>query len=268
MKKSIPPTVPFIRYNNAMESILQAENVCVRFENHLVLRDISFSVLRGEMLAIIGESGCGKTVLLKTLIGLHRQTSGQILFDSIELHKLSYFQLAQIRTRWGFVFQQAALFDSMTIGDNIAFPLVQNTKKTKKEIQHIVATLVEEVGLDSTVLDKKPAELSGGMRKRVGVARALALDPELILYDEPTTGLDPVMSAVINELMVSVRRQHNVTGIMVTHDMVSARTVADRIIMLAPLAKLDADEPQIVFDGTPGELYSSQNRRIRQFIRR
>ena len=106
------------------------------------------------------------------------------------------------------------------------------------------------------------------MRKRVGIARALALEPELILYDEPTTGLDPVMSTVINELMVNVRRQHNVTGIMVTHDMVSARTVADRIIMLAPLAKLDAEEQQTVFDGTPGELYSSQNRRIRQFIRR
>ena len=128
--------------------------------------------------------------------------------------------------------------------------------------------MVEEVGLDSTVLGKKPAELSGGMRKRVGVARALALEPELILYDEPTTGLDPVMSAVINELMVNVRQKHNVTGIMVTHDMVSARTVADRIIMLAPLAKLDDEEPQVVFNGTPGELYSSQNRRIRQFIRR
>jgi len=251
-----------------MEAILRAENVCVRFEDQLVLRDISFSVQRGEMLAIIGESGCGKTVLLKTLIGLHNQASGKIFFDGIELHKLSYFELARIRTRWGFVFQQAALFDSLTIGDNIAFPLVQHTKKSKKEIQQIVEMLVEEVGLDRTVLDKKPAELSGGMRKRVGIARALALDPELILYDEPTTGLDPVMSSVINELMVNVRRQHNVTGIMVTHDMVSARTVTDRIIMLAPLAKLDATEPQIVFDGTPGELYSSQDRRIRQFIRR
>ena len=251
-----------------MEAILHAENVFVQFENHLILRDISFSVQRGEMLAIIGESGCGKTVLLKTLIGLHNQTAGQIVFDGVELHKLSYFELAHVRTRWGFVFQQAALFDSLTIGDNIAFPLIQHTKKPKKEIQHIVETLVEEVGLDSTVLSKKPAELSGGMRKRVGIARALALEPELILYDEPTTGLDPVMSAVINELMVNVRQKHNVTGIMVTHDMVSARTVADRIIMLAPLTKLDDTEPQIMFDGTPGALYASQNRRIRQFIRR
>ena len=250
-----------------MEAILNVENVSVQFENQWVLRDISFSVRRGEMLAIIGESGCGKTVLLKTLIGLHTQTSGTVFFDGIELHKLSYFELAQVRTRWGFVFQQAALFDSLTIGDNIAFPLVQHSPKSKKAIQEIVHTLLEEVGLDHTVLNKKPAELSGGMRKRAGIARALALEPELILYDEPTTGLDPVMSSLINELMVNVRRQHNVTGIMVTHDLRSARTVADRIIMLAPLAKLEADEPQIVFDGTPRELYTSPNQRVRLFIK-
>ena len=253
---------------NAMEAILTAENVFVLFENNLVLRDISFSVQRGEMLAIIGESGCGKTVLLKTLIGLHAQTSGRICFDGIELNRLSYFDLTHVRTRWGFVFQQAALFDSLTIGDNIAFPLVQHTRKPKRAIQNIVETLIEEVGLDHSVLGKKPAEISGGMRKRVGIARALALEPELILYDEPTTGLDPVMSTVINELMVSVHRQRNVTGIMVTHDMVSARTIANRIIMLAPLAKLESTEPQILFDGTPGELYSASDRRIRQFIRR
>ena len=250
-----------------METILNAENVCVQFENQWVLRDITFSVKQGEMLAVIGESGCGKTVLLKTLIGLHHQASGAVFFDGLEIHKLSYFDLAKARTRWGFVFQQAALFDSLTIGENVAFPLVQHTKKPKREIQQFVETLIEEVGLDISVFDKKPAEVSGGMRKRVGIARALALAPELIFYDEPTTGLDPVMSGLINELMVNVHRQRNVTGIMVTHDMISARTVADRIIMLAPLAKLDADEPQILFDGTPRELYASPDRRVRRFIK-
>jgi phospholipid/cholesterol/gamma-HCH transport system ATP-binding protein len=250
-----------------MEAILNVENVSVQFENHEVLRDISFSVRRGEMLAVIGESGCGKTVLLKTLIGLHNQTAGKILFDGTELNRLSYFELARVRTRLGFVFQQAALFDSLTIGENIAFPLVQHSKKPRKEIQSIVETLLQEVGLDDSVLDKKPAELSGGMRKRVGIARALALEPELILYDEPTTGLDPVMSSVINELMVNVHLQRNVTGIMVTHDLSSARTVADRIVMLAPLAKLEADAPQILFNGTPKELYASSNRQIRRFVK-
>ena len=250
-----------------MEAILDVENVHVRFENQPVLRDISFSVPHGEMLAIIGESGCGKTVLLKTLIGLHSQTSGSIFFDGIELSKLSYFELAKARRRLGFVFQQAALFDSMTISDNIAFPLIQHTQKSTKTIRRIVEMLLEEVGLDESVLPKKPAEISGGMRKRVGIARALALEPELILYDEPTTGLDPVMSGLINELMVNVRRQRNVSGIMVTHDLLSARTVADRIIMLAPLAKLGDDEPQILFDGTPRELYSSTHPRVRRFVK-
>lgn len=255
-----------------MGEILKAEDVCVRFGSNLVLRDISFSICRGETLAIIGESGCGKTVLLKTLIGLHNQTSGKILFDGIEFNKLSYYELAHTRTRLGFVFQQAALFDSLTIGENVAFPLVQHTKKSKKEIRQIVESLIAEVGLDKSVIDQKPAEISGGMRKRVGIARALALEPELILYDEPTTGLDPVMSRVINELMINVRSQHNVTAIMVTHDMTSARMVADRIIMLTPLAKIavhagQPEESQILFDGTPRELYSSPDHRIRHFVK-
>ena len=250
-----------------MEAILKVENVDVQFGKQQVLRNISFSMMPGEMLAIIGESGCGKTVMLKTLIGLHQQTSGTILFNGIELAQLSYFELAKTRRRLGFVFQQAALFDSMTIGDNIAFPLVQHTQKTKKTIRRIVDMLIDEVGLDNSVFTKKPAEISGGMRKRVGIARALALEPELMLYDEPTTGLDPVMSALINELMVNVRRQYNVSGIMVTHDLLSARTVADRIIMLAPLSKLAPEEPQIVFDGTPREFYASQDIRVRRFVK-
>lgn len=246
--------------------ILHTENLSIRFGSNPVLQNIDFSVFKGETIAIIGESGCGKTVLLKTLIGLNKPDTGRIRFDGNDLNKLSYFDLAQIRTRYGFVFQQAALFDSMTIRENIAFALVQHTNKSKKEIKEIVERLVNEVGLSLQVLDKKPAELSGGMRKRVGFARALALEPELILYDEPTTGLDPIMSNVINELMIETHTRYNVTSIMVTHDMKSACNVAARIIMLYPIAKLKDSEPQIIFDGTVEELKMSKDQRVQQFL--
>jgi phospholipid/cholesterol/gamma-HCH transport system ATP-binding protein len=248
------------------EPILHAENLCIKFGSNPILQDIDFSVFKGETVAIIGESGCGKTVLLKTLIGLNKPNIGRILFDGNDLNKLSYFDLARIRTRYGFVFQQAALFDSMTIRENIAFSLVQHTTKSKKEINEIVERLVHEVGLSQQVLDKKPAELSGGMRKRVGFARALALEPELILYDEPTTGLDPIMSNVINELMIETHTRYNVTSIMVTHDMKSACNVAGRIIMLYPIAKLKESEPQIIFDGTTEELTMFEDQRVQQFL--
>jgi phospholipid/cholesterol/gamma-HCH transport system ATP-binding protein len=248
------------------EPILRIENLSISFGSNPVLRNIDFSIFKGETVAIIGESGCGKTVLLKTLIGLHKPNTGRILFDNKDLNELSYFDLARIRTRYGFVFQQAALFDSMTIRENIAFSLVQHTNKSKKEINEIVERLVNEVGLSQQVLDKKPAELSGGMRKRVGFARALALEPELILYDEPTTGLDPIMSDVIDELMIAAQIRYNVTSIMVTHDMKSACKVAGRIIMLYPFAKLAETEPQIIFDGTPEEIKKSKTPQVQQFL--
>ncbi|MDR1140098.1 MAG: ATP-binding cassette domain-containing protein [Planctomycetaceae bacterium] len=248
------------------EPILHAENLSLWFGSNPVLREIDFSVFKGETVAIIGESGCGKTVLLKTLIGLNKPNTGRIFFDGNDLNRLSYFDLARIRTRYGFVFQQAALFDSMTIRENIAFSLVQHTNKSKKEINETVERLVHEVGLSQQVLDKKPAELSGGMRKRVGFARALALEPELMLYDEPTTGLDPIMSDVINELMIETQTRHNVTSIMVTHDMKSACKVAGRILMLYPIAKLAESEPQIIFDGTTEKLNMSTDQRVLQFL--
>ncbi|MDR0336373.1 MAG: ABC transporter ATP-binding protein [Planctomycetaceae bacterium] len=246
--------------------ILHVQNLSLRFGSNPVLRDIDFSVFRGEAVAIIGESGCGKTVLLKTLIGLNKPDLGRIIFDGHDLNELSYFDLARIRTRYGFVFQQAALFDSMTIRENVAFALVQHTNKSKKEINETVKRLIHEVGLAQPVLDKKPAELSGGMRKRVGFARALALEPELILYDEPTTGLDPIMSNVINELMIETQERYNVTSIMVTHDMKSAYKVAGRVLMLYPTTKLEESEPQIIFNGTIDELKKSTDQRVQQFL--
>jgi len=247
-------------------TILEVERLTMRFKDVTVLRDINISLQRGETLAVIGESGCGKTVLLKTLIGLLWPTSGRIAFDGKPLAEMSESELSQQRTRYGFVFQQAALFDSMSIAENVAFPLRQHTNRSEDEIIETVVRLLAEVGLPAQVLEKKPAELSGGMRKRVGFARALAMDPELMLYDEPTTGLDPIMSDVINELIVNTRKRHNVSGIIVTHDMKSAKKVADRIIMLYPVARLQPEESQLVYDGPAEEIDFSQNHRVTQFI--
>ncbi|MFM8735922.1 MAG: ABC transporter ATP-binding protein [Pirellulales bacterium] len=248
------------------EPLLRVEGLGVRFGGQQVLRGISLDLHPGQTLVVLGESGCGKTVLLKTLIGLIRPTSGSVLFEGRSLATLSDRTLAHLRTRYGFVFQGAALFDSLSILDNIAFPLREHTRLPEAEIRGIVEALVDEVGLPRSVLAKKPVQLSGGMRKRAGLARALALDPQLVLYDEPTTGLDPIMSDVINELILRVRARPSVTSVVVTHDMNTARKVADRVIMLYPLFRLGPDEPQVVFDGTPAELTRSRDDRIRQFV--
>jgi len=245
---------------------MQVERLSVQFGQQQVLRDISIDIPAGQTLVVIGESGCGKTVLLKTMIGLVRPAGGEVRFEGRALSSMRERDLAHLRTRYGFVFQGAALFDSMTIADNIAFPLREHTRIPAAEASAIVAALVDEVGLPRSVLTKKPVEISGGMRKRAGLARALALDPLLILYDEPTTGLDPIMTDVINELILRVRKRPRVTSVVVTHDMHTARKVADRIIMLYPLFRLAPDESQIVFAGTPDELDRCRDPRIRQFV--
>jgi phospholipid/cholesterol/gamma-HCH transport system ATP-binding protein len=247
--------------------LLQVRDLHVRFGQQDVLRDINLTIPRGQTLVIIGESGCGKTVLLKTLINLIAPTRGEVDFDGRNLAELNEKELTQARIRYGFVFQNAALFDSLSIGQNVAFPLRQHSHHRDAEIQRIVLTRLAEVGLPDSVVRKKPAELSGGMRKRVGLARALIMNPELILYDEPTTGLDPIMSDVINELIMRTRRAHPVTSVIVTHDMRTARKVADRIVMLHPYARLQGDESQIIFDGPPSELDRTEDRRVIQFIR-
>jgi phospholipid/cholesterol/gamma-HCH transport system ATP-binding protein len=249
------------------EPLIRVERLSIEFDSRPVLRDLSLSVACGETVAIIGESGCGKTVFLKTLIGLLRPTRGVVFFDGQNVAQLSERELTRQRIRFGFVFQQAALFDSMTIGQNVAFPLRQHTRKSEQEIRRLVLARVAEVGLPAGVVAQKPAELSGGMRKRVGLARALALDPELVLYDEPTTGLDPIMGDVINELILSTRRRHPVTSIVVTHDMRTARKVADRVVMFYPLSRLRADEPQVLYDGPAHRIDDAADPRVSQFVR-
>jgi phospholipid/cholesterol/gamma-HCH transport system ATP-binding protein len=251
----------------ASKPILEIQDLGVRFGRQRVLRDITLSVPRGETLAIIGESGCGKTVLLKTIIGLIHPTQGHVDFDGQRVDQLGEKELAHQRTRFGFVFQNAALFDSMTVAENILFPLRQHRDQKQSEHQREMLTRLAEVGLPTSVLAKHPAELSGGMRKRVGLARALVMHPEVLLYDEPTTGLDPIVSDVINELMIRTRASYSVTSIIVTHDMKTARKVADRIVMLYPIPRLEKDEPQVIFDGSPDEIDRSKDRRVTQFVR-
>jgi phospholipid/cholesterol/gamma-HCH transport system ATP-binding protein len=245
---------------------IEIRGLHMTFGKQHVLRDINLRIPRGQTVAIIGESGCGKTVFLKTTIALAHPTRGEVLFDRQNLAKLGERELAKTRVKFGFVFQNAALFDSMTIGQNVAFPLRQQGGRSEQEVRAMVLERLAEVGLPQSVVYKKPAELSGGMRKRVGLARALILNPEVLLYDEPTTGLDPIMSDVINELILRTRRNHLVTSLVVTHDMRTARKVADRVVMLYPLARLKPDEPQVIFDGPPSELDRTKDRRVQQFI--
>ncbi len=252
---------------SAPNALIEFQRVHVRFRRQVVLRDISLQVRRGETLVVIGESGCGKTVMLKNMIGLIRPTLGRVMFDGQDINKLSDAELTAARLRYGFVFQQAALFDSQTIGQNVAFPLRYHRSLKRDEERDIVIQRLAEVGLPESVINKRPAELSGGMRKRVGLARALVLEPELVLYDEPTTGLDPIMSDVINELILQTRQRNRVTSVVVTHDMKSAMKVADRIIMLYPIPQLGATESQVIFDGTPDEIESCSDPRVSQFVR-
>ena len=253
------------------DPLVAVERMTVRFGTQTVLREISIAIRRGETLAIIGESGCGKTVLLKTLIGLVQPTSGRVLFDGETLNEMDDRRLTAARLRYGFVFQQAALFDSQTVAENVMFPFLEHRRGTPDEARAKALEHRRQVGLPESVMRKKPAELSGGMRKRVGLARALMMDPDVLLYDEPTTGLDPIMSDVVNELILKTsdlrKSQKPVTSIVVTHDMHSAMKIADRIVMLYPVPRLKDDEPQIVYDGLPEKIEKSSDPRVSQFVR-
>jgi phospholipid/cholesterol/gamma-HCH transport system ATP-binding protein len=246
--------------------LIRFDGVAMHFGPQRVLRDISLTIPRGQTLVVIGESGCGKTVLLKLIIGLLAPSAGRVTFDGQVLVDLSDRELTRQRLRFGFLFQGAALFDSLDVFDNVAFGLRIQGQRVETEIREIVRQRLQEVGLPANVEVKKPAELSGGMKKRVGLARALALSPEVMLYDEPTTGLDPIMTDVINELIRQTRQRHPVTSIVVTHDLKTVTKVADRIVMLYPLSRLNPGESQILFDGTPEQLHLCQDPRVVQFV--
>lgn len=240
-----------------MAGYIEVQELRKRFQRQTVLDSISFDVDKGESVAIIGQSGTGKSVLLKHLIRLIRPDSGRVLFEGKDIATFAREELHRYRRRYGMLFQSAALFDSMSVGENIGLALRETERCKAEEVQERVSEMLDIVGLGDTA-KKYPSEISGGMRKRVGLARAIATRPEILLYDEPTSGLDPVTSELINDLIVHVNTRLKVTSITVTHDMKSAFKIAGRIILLY--------EGHIEFDGTPDEVRGSDNAVLQQFV--
>jgi phospholipid/cholesterol/gamma-HCH transport system ATP-binding protein len=227
------------------------------FDDNHVLRGVNLEVSKGESMVVIGGSGVGKSVLIKCIIGLVRPDSGSIRVDGQEITSLSDKSLSEIRKKFGMLFQAGALFDSLPVWENVGFGLKQHTGLKDEEIKAIAVEKLRLLGLRN-VEDLMPSELSGGMRKRVSLARAIAMEPEILLYDEPTTGLDPIMADAINDLIVQMRKKLEVTSIAITHDMVSAYKIADRIAMLY--------EGKIIGVGTPQQIRESSNAIVQQFI--
>ena len=238
--------------------MIRVEHIDKSFDERPVLRDVSVEVRDGETLAIIGRSGSGKSVLMKHLIGLLRPDTGRVLVDGVDINTVSYAQLREIRTQFGLLFQGGALFDSMSSFDNVAFPLRTFTNRSPAEIERDVQECLELVNLRD-VGEKMPSELSGGMQKRVALARAIALRPRYILYDEPTSGLDPETSNTIDELISSLATQLNVTSIVVTHDMHSVLSVANRAAFV--------HEGTIHWQGTVDELHRCEDQILCDFVR-
>jgi len=241
------------------DGIVVLKNITKKFGSNVVLENISLAVEKGKTTVVIGPSGCGKTVLIKHLILLLRPTSGKVYFKNRRIDDLRERQLNEIRTHYGFLFQGGALFDSLSVAENIIFPLRQHCDiKDFEEVEELVKAKLAMVGLDG-YQNYYPANLSGGQRKRVALARAIALNPEVILYDEPTTGLDPIRSDVINELILKLQRELSVTSVVVTHDMTSAYKVADRIIML--------HKGKIIADGDPDHIRDHPHPVVQHFIK-
>jgi phospholipid/cholesterol/gamma-HCH transport system ATP-binding protein len=227
------------------------------FGNNVVLNGLDLFIEVGKVTVIIGQSGSGKSVLLKHMIGLIRPDKGRVEIDGQDISGFNERQLNEIRKRFGMLFQEAALFDSMTVGQNVAFPLIEHSKLPKSAIREIVSEKLAQVGLRG-VEDKMPSELSGGMKKRAGLARAIALEPEIILFDEPTTGLDPIMADAIDQLIVDIQSRLNVTCVVISHDITGTFKIAHKIAMLY--------QGKIIEYGAPEEIRNGRNPILKQFL--
>jgi phospholipid/cholesterol/gamma-HCH transport system ATP-binding protein len=238
-------------------SKIELQNICKSFGDQPVLSGVNLSVKEGETLVVIGRSGCGKSVMLKHIVGLLKPDSGRIIIDGEDITDLREHELFRVRKKFGYLFQGSALLDSLTVGENVGLGLMELSTYTPDVIRDIVREKLAMVGMSGTE-NYMPADLSGGMKKRVGLARAIAMEPEIILYDEPTTGLDPIMADSINELIISLKNELTITSVVVTHDMTSTRKVGDRIAML--------HGGRIIFTGTVPELCATTDPVVCQFV--
>jgi phospholipid/cholesterol/gamma-HCH transport system ATP-binding protein len=238
--------------------VVEIENLKKSFGTNMVLKDINLNIERGKNMVVLGKSGSGKSVLIKCLVGLLEPDAGKVVILGKEITKLENKELNILRKRVGFLFQSAALYDSMTVRENLEFPLRDLKKKKQEEIDSLVTETLKSVGLEDAI-DKMPSELSGGMRKRVGLARTLILKPEIILYDEPTTGLDPITSKEISQLILDIQKKYNATSIIITHDVECARITANRMVVIK--------DGECIAEGTFKELSESEDEWIRSFFK-
>ncbi len=243
---------------NGSNSMIELKDVSKSFGTRSVLKDVSFSVAEGTAFVLLGRSGTGKSVTLKLICGLLKADCGSVIVCDEDITKLDSDELAATRKKIGFLFQSAALFDSMTVGENVAFPLRRNTAKATGEIRDEAKNILEKVGLGKEY-DSMPGDLSGGMRKRAGIARALAMEPSILLIDEPSAGLDPITSTEIDELLIGIKTNQHATLVVVTHNMPSARRIADRMAFL--------DEGKLLAQGTVEELEQSEHQLVRNFLK-